>query len=52
MHFFPTIFLIVKFVFIELEQLYLCSRSSSETLFFRVQVRQNNRSFWTIQPGC
>ena len=40
-------FLILKFLFDELEQFYSSSSSSSEKLFFRVQVRvrQNNRVF-------
>ena len=40
-------FLILKFLFNELEQFYSSSSSNSEKLFFRVQVRvrQNNRVF-------
>ena len=40
-------FSVLKFLFGELEQFYSSSSSSSEKLFFRVQVRvrQNNRVF-------
>ena len=54
--YFSDKFLILKFLFseLELEQFYSSSRSSSEKLFFRVQVRvrQNNRVFSSssLQP--
>ena len=51
---FSVKFLILKFLFNELEQFHSSSSSSlsSEKLFFRVQVqvRQNNRVFSSSQP--
>ena len=52
--YFSDKFLILKFLFSELklEQFYSCVSSSSEKLFFRVQVRvrQNNRVFSSSHP--